>query len=200
MSVVKKAVGPLVVLAIAGASYWGYAKVKSANKQEVNQYRIAEVKKDLVKKTVSATGVLKAWTTVDIKSRAGGRIDKLAVEEGTVVKKGDLIALIDPSDTLLTYNQAKADIAANRAKVDETGKSVMMQKQQTKVSIQSAQVGIQSAQASAAASKARYDSAKAQAESAKELSDAAISNATSTLAAEQARLDQLVESASPRLL
>src|SRR5690242_1232112 len=68
-----------------------------------NQYRIGVVEVGTVKMTVTATGTLQAWTTIDIKSRAGGKIMKLYVEEGKVVKKGDPIADIDPSDTRLTY-------------------------------------------------------------------------------------------------
>ena len=85
----------------------GYALSKSRTKSPAadgNQYRVAKVERGLVKKTVSATGTLKPWSAVDIRSRAGGRVlsyspDVLAqaespgkavlpIDEGSRVKKG----------------------------------------------------------------------------------------------------------------
>jgi len=80
------------------------------------QYTIGTVAKATVKRTVSATGTLEAWTTVDVKSKAGRTIDLLAVDVGSTVKAGQIIAKIDPADSLLTYNQAKAGAESAEAK------------------------------------------------------------------------------------
>ena len=57
-----------------------------------------------------------------VKSKAGGKLVSLVVDEVTPVKKGDLIAKIDPSDTEAVYEQAQADLqsanAANRMSRD----------------------------------------------------------------------------------
>ncbi|HZO86802.1 MAG TPA: efflux RND transporter periplasmic adaptor subunit [Chthonomonadaceae bacterium] len=196
---IKRAITIMVVLAvlIVGGLFTAKSLRASASK-DPNQYRIAAVKRDMVKKTVTATGILTAWTTVDIKSKAGGRIDRLAVDEGSIVKKGDLIAQIDPSDTLLTYNTAKADIEANRAKVDETAKTLALQQKQTRVSIETALANLNSAKAAAASARARYESAKNQADAQKDLTEATVENARATLAAEQERLNQLVSASHPQ--
>ena len=195
----KRAISVIVVLVIliAGGAY--ARKIMTAGaKADVNQYRIAPAKIDLVKKTVTATGTLTAWTTVDIKSRAGGRLISLPVDEGTILKKGQVIADIDPSDTLLTVNQAKADIDSNRARVDETRKTLDLQQQQTVVTIDTALANLNSAQAAANASKARYASAQSQADAQKDLSEAAVDNARATLNAERERLDQMVRASQPQ--
>src|SRR5947209_18942160 len=69
----------------------------------------AKVERGDVVSSVSATGTLQALTTVDVKSNVGGRVDLLTVDVGSRVKKGQLIAKIDPTDTQSSYNQAKAD-------------------------------------------------------------------------------------------
>src|ERR1700730_7860691 len=49
-----------------------------------------------------------------------GRITKLLVEEGSQVKQGDLIALLDPSELEAQERAAAATIAGMRSKVNET--------------------------------------------------------------------------------
>ena len=119
--------------------------LKSSATAGQNQYRIATVASGLVKKTVSATGVLTPWATVDIKSRAGGRVlsygpdlynedDKKhshPLEEGSRVKRGELIVQIDQTDTRQTFDSAQADITANKARVQETMAAFNLTKDQS---------------------------------------------------------------------
>ncbi len=195
----KRALVPLLALVVivVGGALIARSLRAGAVKAQLS-YRIAPVKSDTVKKTVTATGVLKAWTTVDIKSKAGGRIDRLPVDEGTIVKKNQLIAEIDPSDTLLTYNSAKADIDSNRAKVEESGKSLTLQQTETRASVSTAEANLHSAQASALAAKARADSAASQAKAQQELTEANIDNANATLESEAAHMSQMMTATNPQ--
>ena len=163
-----------------------------------NQYRIGVVQTGTVKKTVTATGALQAWTTIDIKSRAGGRIMKLSVEEGKIVKKGDPIAEIDPSDTRLTYRQAEADILSNRSRVDETVETLELQKTQTEVAIKTAAANLDAAKASLASARARLESAKSTAGAQNPLTEANIESAQANLNAEETRLSQLRVATQPQ--
>src|SRR5439155_21344624 len=100
----------IVVAALAAA--FAVVKVTLSSrtaKAKGPEIRTAKVERGDVVSSVSATGVLEALTTVDVKSNVGGRVDKLAVDVGTRVKKGDLIADIDPTDMQTQYDQAKAD-------------------------------------------------------------------------------------------
>lgn len=187
----------VLVVVIFGGLYIANS-LKAGATTDQNQYRVAAVAKGLVKKTVTATGTLTPWTTVDIKSKAGGRIDRLPVDLGTIVKKGQLIALIDPSDTLLTFNQAKADIDSNHARVEETSKTLDMQRQQTIAAVQTARASLNSAQATADAARARYASAKAQSDSQPSITEAAVETARATLAAEREKLKQLQSASHPQ--
>jgi HlyD family secretion protein len=196
---IKRILVPLITIAVLLAGVVLIVRSVRANAGKVqNQYRIAQVKTDTVKKTVTATGVLTPWTTVDIKSKAGGLIYKLPVDAGSIVKKGDLIAEIDPSDTLLTYNQAKADITSSKAQVSQATTTLDLQRSETQINIQTAESSLIAARATANATKARFDSAKSQADAQKDLTDSAVENARATLEAEQAKLDQMIKASHPQ--
>ena len=212
----KRIISILVILAILITGGVLVSKGLRANGDKAQtQYRVALVKSDTVKKTVTATGVLKPWTFVDIKSKAGGRIDTfgpdiqspdfktkpgLKVDEGSMVKAGQVIAEIDPSDTMLTFNTAKADIESNTAKVHESDISLKWQKAQTEVAIHSAQASVASAKASSASTRARMESAIQQAANQEALTDASIDSAKDTLDAEKARLAQMTSATHPQEL
>lgn len=70
-------------------------------------------KTDIVKKTV-ATGSVKPRKEIEIKPTITGIIDKLYVEPGNVVKKGDLIAKVRIIPDMVSLNNAESRV--NRAK------------------------------------------------------------------------------------
>lgn len=189
-------VATVAILAAGGVFVTRAFKSAADSKAQV-QYRVATVSSETVKKTVTATGVLKAWRTVDIKSRAGGKLIKIAVEDGDMVKKGQMLAQIDPSDTLMTLNSARADIDSNRARIDQTNKELTLQQSQTSVSIATAEASLRSSQASASAAKARYESARSQANAQQSLTDASLASARATLSVEKERLEQMRKATQP---
>lgn len=74
-----------------------------------------------VKKTDKENIVL--YGNVDIKQvnlafRVGGRISELKVDEGDVIKKGDLVAILDDKPILNKLNQAKAQLEIAKIKMD----------------------------------------------------------------------------------
>ena len=161
-------------------------------------YRTTSVTQDMVRKTVSATGVLTPWYETDIKSRAGGQVTTLPVTDGEILKKGQLIATIDPTDTLLTYNTAKASIAGDKAVISQNEESYKLQLQQSELNVRNAEAALKSAQAQAQASQANYRSSQTTANNSQALSTANIDNARATLAAQQAKLTQLQSATNPQ--
>lgn len=143
----------------------------------------AVVERGTVTASVSATGVLQPLTTVEVKSNAGGQVIKLAVDEGDEVNPGQLIARIDPSDTLTAYEQSQSDLAAAVSKVDQARHQLTMQRTQNSASIESAQQNLESA-------RAKLIQAREQAQIQPKLTIAAISQAKSNLAAAKASLAQ----------
>lgn len=105
-------VGLLLLLAVAGAAYalWGSLRPPPG-------YRLAKVERGTITATVSATGTLTPVVSVQVGSQVSGQIKALYADYNSPVKKGQLIAQIDPDSIALRVNQAMADLEAARATV-----------------------------------------------------------------------------------
>ncbi len=69
---------------------------------------------------VQATGTVEPINPVDIKSKAQGQIIALPVEVGSVVKRGQEIAKIDPRDVKNQFDQAVADDVVSFTSLQKT--------------------------------------------------------------------------------
>src|SRR6202162_1903501 len=83
-----------------------------------------------------------------------GRILKLFVEEGTQVKQGDLIALLDPSELEAQERGAVATIAGLRSKVSESEYTRQSTKGSTSGDVANSQARLQAARAQLAQAEA----------------------------------------------
>ena len=64
------------------------------------------------------TGRLQAVETVEIRPRVSGYIDKVAFTEGSLVKRGDLLFVIDPRPYQADYDRAAADVKRFKTALD----------------------------------------------------------------------------------
>src|ERR1700692_996458 len=76
-----------------------------------------------------------------------GRIVKLLVDEGTQVKQGDLIALLDPSELQAQERAASATASSMRSKVAETRATQQATTGTTSSDVTNAQARIEAARA-----------------------------------------------------
>jgi HlyD family secretion protein len=83
-----------------------------------------------------------------------GRIQKLLVDEGTQLKAGDLIAILDPSELEAQERAAAATIASMRYKVAETRHTQESTKGSTSSDVLNAEARLQSARAQLAQAEA----------------------------------------------
>ena len=123
----KSSSGLIVTLAIlvaAGGAGWYFWR-QSADKPA--EYTTTAVARGDVTQTVTATGTLQAVTTVDVSSQISGTIAKLYVDWNSPVKKGQVLAEIDPSNYKTALQQAdgqlanaKANYALMKANADRT--------------------------------------------------------------------------------
>jgi len=97
------------------------------------------VERGTVERTVTADGTLQPKTTINVKSYAGGNVDVLAVDVGDSVRKGDLIAKIDPTDSLSAYEQALADLEAAKARLQQAKDQADAQPAMTRAAIAQAE-------------------------------------------------------------
>src|SRR5271165_1908742 len=76
---------------------------------------------------LTASGYLVARKQSVVSSRIQGRITKLLVEEGSVVKEGDVLATLDNADLLAAIAKAKADIEYAKADLAESRRQERIQ-------------------------------------------------------------------------
>lgn len=138
----------LVLLVLAAGAFW-WVKVRGAS--AADQYTLAPVEQGDLQSTVTATGTLEAVTAVDVGSEVSGVIETLYVEHNSLVKKGQLLAQLNPETVQAEVDRAQASFQRAQSSLANS------QAQEA-----GARAGIQSAQAQALSVQARLEKARAQ--------------------------------------
>lgn len=82
-------------------------------------YKTAKVDQGSIEVVISATGTLRALSTVDVGSQVSGQVSSVEVDFNDRVTKGQVIARIDPSNLDTRLTQTNADLASARASLSE---------------------------------------------------------------------------------
>jgi HlyD family secretion protein len=98
----------IAILIIAAVAVLAAFQFKSSDKA---QYFTAKADRGDIRAVVEATGTINAVTTVQVGSQVSGTISRLYADFNSRVKKGQVVAQIDPSLFEGTLLQAKADYA-----------------------------------------------------------------------------------------
>ena len=69
-------------------------------------------------------GTVTAFQQVTVRAQVDGRLDKVLFEEGKPVKKGEVIAQIDPRPFMVQLHQAQGALARDRAQLDAAKKNL----------------------------------------------------------------------------
>lgn len=112
------------------------------------EYYTRAVDRGNIEQVVQATGTINAVTTVQVGSQVSGKIAEIRVDFNSRVKKGELIAQIDPATFRTRLVQAEADL------------------ENAKANVKSLEAQVETARADVLASKASVDRARAQAKDA----------------------------------
>lgn len=103
---------PLGLLAFAGTyAYQQYEQIRA--KPEVNIGLVQTMTSGEAEKLLSAKGYLKSRYQAMIGAKIPGRVERMFVEEGAKVKKGDVLAVLE-------HNELKASLASRLAMVART--------------------------------------------------------------------------------
>ena len=103
-----------MVLALAGGGAWWWAQRDGA--ADV-QYRTGKIERGNLLATVSASGAVNPVTQVSVGTQVSGQIKELYVDFNSLVKAGQLIAVIDPETFEYRVRSAQADVDSARATV-----------------------------------------------------------------------------------
>ena len=102
----------LIVLAGGGGGGWYYFNKGSDKKPE---FQSVKVGRGDITQVVTATGDLQPVVVVDIGAQVSGQIKEVRVDFNSVVKAGDVLALIDESTPTQRLRQAEADLESAKA-------------------------------------------------------------------------------------
>ena len=165
----------LSVIAVALGLFAAFAFTR----KEPPQYFTAKVERGTIRNVVDVTGTINAVTTVLVGSQVSGTIAKLGADFNSRVRKGDVIAVIDPAlfegallQATADLESAKANVAAARANLDKARATLVQTKADYERAAALAAQGMFSKQ-SLDLAKASYDGAGASVKAA----DAAITQA-----------------------
>ena len=125
----KKLIITLIVLAAIGGA--GYAYYKYKNPPVETKVTTLPVSRGDIVESVGATGTLQAVTTVVVGSQVSGQIKALYADFNQIVKKGQIIAELDPSLLQTQIESQRANLVRSQADLDRL--KVSLEDAQTKL-------------------------------------------------------------------
>src|SRR5688572_17617043 len=105
----------LLVLVGGGIGFWMWRRSVAANAGP--RYETVAVDRGAITAKVTATGTLSALVTVQVGTQVSGRIKEITVDFNSPVKKGQVIARIEPALFAAALEQAKANQMADQGTV-----------------------------------------------------------------------------------
>src|SRR5215510_158245 len=153
----KKLITIIILLAAVGSAGGWYYMRKNTKDPDV---RTAQITRGDVVQTVQATGTLEAVTTVQVGTQVGGVIEELYADFNDIVKKGQVIARLDPTILDTQIEQQKANVTRSEADLERLKVTLADAKQKldraralssknllAKTELDTAEVNVQSAEA-----------------------------------------------------
>lgn len=105
----------MTVVVIIAVAAWALSGEKE--KEEIN-FKQEKVSLQTLQNSVTATGTIKAVTSVTVGTQVSGIVNKLYVDYNSQVKKGQVIAELDKTNLLSELNTAKANMASAQSQLN----------------------------------------------------------------------------------
>jgi HlyD family secretion protein len=163
----------ILVLIVAALGYGGW-RIYARGQPRAARWETRAVDTGPIRQTVLSTGTLQPVLTVNVGSQISGQVEAIYVDFNSVVKKGQLLARIDPRNLQAQREQAMADLANVRASLQNAEAGVESARtgvESAETTIESARAGVASAEAARASAKAQLGQARATAEKARTQAD-----------------------------
>jgi HlyD family secretion protein len=168
----KKLILIIIVLAAIGGAGGAYYMRKQVKEPEV---RTAQITRGDVIDSVQATGTLEAVTTVEVGSQVSGIVQELYADFNSIVKKGQVIARLDPTILDTQIEQQRANVTRSEADLERLKVTLADAKQKLeraralaeknllpRTELETAEVNVKSAEAQIRSSEAGLVQAKSQ--------------------------------------
>lgn len=104
--------------ALAAMMLLGAAMMTGCSKKAGFTYSEAEVAKQDIVNSVTATGTIEPVTSVDVGTQVSGVISKLYVDYNSVVKAGQVIAELDRTNLMSELSSAQASLKSAQSELD----------------------------------------------------------------------------------
>ena len=111
----KKLIVVLIVLVAIGGAAAAYYMKKGAPEPTVST---AQITRGDIVESVGATGTLQAVSTVNVGTQVSGVVQELHADFNSIVKKGQVIARLDPSLIQTAVEQREASVTRAKADLD----------------------------------------------------------------------------------
>jgi len=102
------------------AVYFLFFRGSLASSVEVQTFTVTAISPAQADAVLTASGYVVAQRQAAVASKGTGRLEYLGVEEGDQVKAGQIIARLEHSDMSAAWAQAKADLAATKARLPQS--------------------------------------------------------------------------------
>jgi HlyD family secretion protein len=168
----KKLIFTIVILAAAGGGAGFYYTHRPLKEPEV---RLSPITRGDIVDSVQATGTLEAVTTVEVGTQVGGTLQELYADFNDIVKKGQVIARLDPTILDTQIEQQKANVTRSEADLERLRVTLADSKQKLeraralseknllpRTELETAEVNVRSAEAQIKSSEAGLVQAKSQ--------------------------------------
>lgn len=168
----KKLILTIFVLAAVGVGAGAYYMRRGTKEPEI---RTAQVTRGDIVDVVQATGTLEAVTTVQVGTQVGGIIQELYADFNSIVRKGQVIARLDPTLLQTQIEQQRANVIRSEADLERLKVSLADAKQKLerakalfeknllpRTELETADVTVRSAEAQIKSSEAALTQARSQ--------------------------------------
>jgi macrolide-specific efflux system membrane fusion protein len=119
----RKALIAGVVVVLAGGGWYGWKTYKAKADKE-GEYMTAPIEIGNIEDLVTSTGTLQPREFVDVGAQVSGQIEKIFVEVGDVVKKGDVLAEIDATTASAKVDQMRAQLLQAETNLEDSKNSL----------------------------------------------------------------------------
>lgn len=142
------AVVTVCALGIAGyAAYRGFLSNSRGAASSQELYQLVPVQPGSITLKVTASGTVKPGSSYDVVPKVSGTVTEVLVKQGDVVKKGQVLVLLDDTDARERLQEARDNLAVAEAKLAEAETQAKLAPAQSQLEVEQARVNLLNAEA-----------------------------------------------------